>query len=211
MVAPPRKNGETSCCCGVSGLFPVVLLQERRQGDEVVLLEIVDGLAGQVADQVDHLARLDVLVLDGLEGLLPIVAEAHFVGGAQHLLVAPGELVIGERDQLVRRVGNHGGLQGIEQRIVAGRSNAGEFFVAAEGSAGCRVAAAPRPAHRRLRHRPLLRRHRRVRRCPRRYRGDRGHRMRCEAAARERRAPRRPSCIRRRPTRRTWDRTGRRS
>ena len=67
-----------------------------------MLFDELDGLARQVANQVDHLARLDVLVLDRFEGLLPIGAEAHFVGCPQHLLVAPGELAIREGDQLLR-------------------------------------------------------------------------------------------------------------
>jgi hypothetical protein len=48
--------------------------------------------------------------------------------------------------KLVGRIGNHRCLQGIEQRIVAGGSDAGEFFVAAEGSAGARLRPSPAAA-----------------------------------------------------------------
>jgi len=41
-----------------------------------------------------------------LERLLPVVAEAEFAGGAEHLAIAPGELLFGDADEVFGGVGD---------------------------------------------------------------------------------------------------------
>ena len=92
-------------------LHPPDFLGERRHGDQVVLLDVVLGLARQIANQVGLLARLDVQRLHLLERRLPVVAEAHLARRLLHLGLAPGELALGDREQLLGRVGDHLGAE----------------------------------------------------------------------------------------------------
>ena len=61
----------------------------------------------QVAHQVGLAARLDVGVLDLLHRRFPVVAESHLPRRGLDLRQTERVLALGDRDQLLRRVGDH--------------------------------------------------------------------------------------------------------
>jgi hypothetical protein len=69
--------------------------------------QVVDGLEQHVADDGRLLAGRHVHGLDPLDGALPVVAEPHLARRLLHLLFLPGELLVGEGDELLGRVGDH--------------------------------------------------------------------------------------------------------
>src|SRR4029077_11520835 len=64
-------------------------------------------LAGEVADQLRLLSGRDVLRLHELQGLGPVVAAAQLARRLFHALLAPRELALRDRDQLLGRVRDH--------------------------------------------------------------------------------------------------------
>ena len=92
-----------------------------RHGDQAVGAQVVDGLDEQIHDHPRLAAWRDGGVFGLLDRLLPVIAEAHLARRLQHLLVAPGKFLLGERDQLLRRVRNHGLGQILNQAFAAAR------------------------------------------------------------------------------------------
>ena len=83
--------------------------------------QVVDGLDEQVHDHPRLAAGRNRSVLGLLDRFLPIAAKPHLARRLQHLLIAPGKLLLGERDQLLRRVGNHGLRQILDEAFAATR------------------------------------------------------------------------------------------
>ena len=121
MTSPPVKNGFTSCCSGDIMAIRHESRQSCGNGDQVVRVEIFDRLDRQVADQGGLLAGLDVHRLDVLEGRSPVVAVAHVARGLFHFVLAPGELGLGELDQLFGRVRDHLELELAQEGLAADR------------------------------------------------------------------------------------------
>ena len=71
----------------------------------------------RVGDQLRLLPRSDVEILHVLLSAPPIVSEAELPRGLRHLLVAPGELAIGDLDELLRRIGDHLVLELRKERL----------------------------------------------------------------------------------------------
>ena len=75
--------------------------------DQFVSAQEIDGLPHQIADHVGLLARRGVPVLDLVDRPLPIVAEPQGARGVLHFRLAPGELLVGQLDQLLGGIGDH--------------------------------------------------------------------------------------------------------
>ncbi len=80
---------------------------DLRHGDEILRPQVVDRLEQHVADHGRLLAGLDVHALDLLDRAFPVVAESHLPRRLLHLLFLPREFLVGEGDELLRRVRNH--------------------------------------------------------------------------------------------------------
>ncbi len=114
---------------GEEGVDPLALRRHHlhapgvaRQGGnrhQVPLLEVLDGLHGLVDNQGRLVARRHVLILDVLEGPPPVVPQAQVARRPQHFRLAPGELLPGHGQQLLRRVGDQLRGQLAEQGLPA--------------------------------------------------------------------------------------------
>ena len=69
--------------------------------------QVVDRLEQHRANRRGLTAGRRVHVLHLLDRLLPVVPEAHLARRLPHLLLAPRELFLAERDQLLRRIRDH--------------------------------------------------------------------------------------------------------
>ena len=69
--------------------------------------QVIDRLEEHVAHDRRLAAGRHVHALHLLDGALPVVAEPHLARRLLHLLLVPRELAVGERDELLGRVGNH--------------------------------------------------------------------------------------------------------
>jgi len=72
-----------------------------------------------------------VVALDLLQRGLPVVPAAHLARRFEQAFAAPGELAVGDRDQLLGRVGDHGEAQLLEQRHAPDRVADDRLVVAA--------------------------------------------------------------------------------
>src|SRR6185312_10600569 len=88
---------------------------------------------------IDHLARLDVHVLRLFLRGFPVAAEAHLLGSLRHLPVAPLELFVRQRDQLLRRIRNPRAAQFLQQLVMTHRADAGNLLFTAERSIAARA------------------------------------------------------------------------
>ena len=99
-----------ACRIAVRYMTPVILLSDNfiANGAEPwkipALADLVRPARGEnvrlTAGRHGRLFRL-------LDSALPVIAEAHRARGLLHLGLAPGEVAVGERDQLLRRIGDH--------------------------------------------------------------------------------------------------------
>ena len=94
---------------------------DGRDGDQIVGAQVGDGLVEQVHDHPRLPAGRDRGLLDLLDRLLPVVAEAHLARRLLHLVLAPCEFLVGERDELLGRVRNHVVAQVANQAFAAAR------------------------------------------------------------------------------------------
>ena len=164
ITSPPGEERVHELLLGRHHGHPPRVAAELGDRHQVVGIHVIDRLEGQVADQGRLLAGLDVQRLDVLEGSLPVVALAHLARGLLHLVLAPGQLVAGELDQLFGRVRDHLVLELAQEGLAAdrvaddlaipraaasGRRCAGRVAACAAGRLRRRTAAASLRRHRR--------------------------------------------------------------
>ncbi len=80
---------------------------ERWHGDEVVRLHVVHRFQGEIAHQRGLRPGLDVILLHLFERCFPVVSATHLPRRPLQLGVDPRKLALGDRDQFLRRVGDH--------------------------------------------------------------------------------------------------------
>src|SRR5215213_4000923 len=66
---PAEEEGSDKLPFGRHHLHPPSVFCELRNGDELVLFDIVDRFAGEIANKFGLLSRFDVFLLDGLDRL----------------------------------------------------------------------------------------------------------------------------------------------
>ncbi|KAK1251832.1 hypothetical protein MKX07_007311 [Trichoderma sp. CBMAI-0711] len=116
---PAEEEGGDALHVGAHHGHARRLLGQRRHRHQVVLLDEGGALAHQPLDEARLLAGRHRVLLDRVERLLPVVAVAELLGRGLHLQLAVVELLLGQRDELLRRVGDHLRLELRQQRLAA--------------------------------------------------------------------------------------------
>src|SRR6185503_19046376 len=88
-------------------LHPPALAREFRDRYEVVVFDKLDGFEREIANHLRLFAGFHVEIFDVFERLVPVVAVTEIARSLLHFVFTPRHLLLADRDDFFRRVGNH--------------------------------------------------------------------------------------------------------